>query len=163
MYLVVGKLRRPHGVQGEIIMEVFTDFPERLRKRQTLYVGEEHRPVQIDTIRGHQQGLIISLVGYPDREAVGTLRNQMLYRKAAEAPQLPEGEYYYHQLIGMRVVDERGKEVGVLSEILETGANDVYLVKNAAGEEVLLPAIEDVILEVDVPGKSIRVRLPEWE
>jgi len=82
--------------------------------------------------------------------------------KAADLPRLPEGQYYHHQLLGLSVVDETGQVLGELAEILETGANDVYLVKTPLGKELLLPAIEDVILGVPLERKEMSVRPPDW-
>ncbi len=162
VYLVVGKLRRPHGVKGEMLMEVITSFPERLRARKTVYVGDEHAPMRLTHVRRQDTALLVCFEGLEDVDAVAHLRNQMVYVKAENLPALPEGEYYHHQLLGLQVVDEGGRPLGFLSEILETGANDVYLVINPEGEELLLPAIEDVILEVNLDRREMRVRPPEW-
>jgi 16S rRNA processing protein RimM len=162
VFLVVGKLRRPHGVNGEIIMDVETDFPERLRRGKTVYVGEEHLPLKIQTIRPQNQARLLSFAEYTDCDQVGVLRNCLVYVKAADLPKLPEGEFYYHELIGLRVVDEQDQELGVLTEILETGANDVYVVTSPDGTELLFPAIEEVFLGVDLVKGEIRVRPQEW-
>jgi 16S rRNA processing protein RimM len=162
VFLAVGRLRRPHGIAGEMIMDVLTDFPERLQPGKTIYVGETHQPMVIAGVRGHDRALIIHLSGLDSPESAGRYRNLLMYVQAAELPKLPEGEYYHHQLLGLKVVDEAGCEVGRLDDILETGANDVYLVKTADGKEILLPAVEDVIIEVKLEQREIHVRLPEW-
>jgi 16S rRNA processing protein RimM len=84
-----------------------------------------------------------------------------VYVKAADLPSLPEGQLYLHELFGFAVVDEAGNSLGELVEILETGANDVYVVRNEAGKEILLPAIPSVILEVDAANRLMRVHLLE--
>jgi 16S rRNA processing protein RimM len=162
VFLVVGKLRRPHGVKGEIIMDVETDFPERLRRGKTIYVGEEHLPLKIQTIRPQNRAMLLSFAEYNDCDQVGMLRNFMVYVKAADLPALPAGEYYYHQLMNLKVVDEQGQALGVLTDILETGANDVYVVTSPEGGELLFPAIEDVLLGVDLEKQEIRVRPQDW-
>jgi 16S rRNA processing protein RimM len=161
-FLIVGKLRRPHGVNGEILMDVLTDFPQRLRRKKTVYVGERHEPLVIETLRQQDRALLVSFEGFGDCDVVGRLRNDMVYVPNLNLPKLPDGEYYYHQLLELRVVDESGQEIGVLKEILETGANDVYLVRSEAGKEILLPVIEGVILNVDLERGEILVRPPEW-
>jgi 16S rRNA processing protein RimM len=161
-FLAVGRLRRPHGITGEILMDVLTDFPERLRPGKTVYVGETHEPLRIAGIRGHNLELIVRFHGMNTSEEVGRLRNALAFVKASEVPTLPEGEYYHHQLLGLTVVDETGNELGKLEQILETGANDVYVVKTTEGKELLLPAVEDVILEVNLERREVRVRPPEW-
>jgi 16S rRNA processing protein RimM len=95
---------------------------------------------------------------------VGHLRNQLVYFEPEQLEDLPKGKHYPHQVLGMHVIDEKGESVGQLVEVLITGANDVYVVKNeGADDEILLPAIESVILKVDSDKKVITVRLPIWE
>lgn len=159
VFLVVGKLHRPHGVEGEIILEVITDFPERLQPEVGVYVGEEHRLLRIRDRRQHARGLLLAFEGYHDPERVGELRNQWVYVRAEDRPPLPEGEYYHHQLLGLRVVDEEGKHLGILTHILDTGANEVYVVRPESGPEILLPAIEPVILDINIEKGEMRVHV----
>jgi 16S rRNA processing protein RimM len=159
-FLAVGRLRRPHGVRGEALVDVLTDFPERLQPDTVVYAGEQHLRLTIRSRRHHNEGLLLAFVGLDTPEAVGQLRNQILYVSGADRPPLPEGEYYHHQLIGLAVQDERGLVLGVLTEILETGANDVYVVTAVGGNEILLPVIPGVVLDVDLPAKTMRVHLP---
>jgi len=163
VFLTVGFLHRPHGVQGEILMEVLTDFPERLRSGKLVYVGEDHRPIRITHKRSQNRGLLLTFAGIDTPEDAGTLRNQRVYIKADTLPELPEGEYYHHQLLGLKVIDEAGLEIGALTEIIETGANDVYVTTSVEGKEILFPALESVILGVDLERNEMRVRLPDWE
>jgi len=157
--LVIGKLRHPHGVRGEILMEVITDFPERLKVGSQVFVGADYRPERIRTIRPHAKGLLISFEAYQSPESVGLLRNQFVFTSSKDLPPLPEGEYYHHQLIGMRVLSDQSQELGYLAEILSTPANDVYLIRHSDGTELLLPAIESVILKVDLNQREILVHL----
>ncbi len=159
VYLAVGLLRRPHGVHGAMLMTVLTDFPERLMPGKRLYAGEQHEVVRLSAVRPHAEGLLVSLRGFDTPEAVGRLRNCYLYVEAAGLPPLPEGEYYHHELVGLEVVAEDGQVLGTLAEVMETGANDVYLVTDPAGHELLLPAIPPVILEVDLDRRRMRVHL----
>ncbi len=163
VFLVVGRLLRPHGVDGEIRMEVLTDFPERLRKGRRVYLGAEHRPVKLAGVRGADHALLIRLEGIADRDQAELLRGKEVAIQTESLPSLPEGEYYHHQLIGLQVVDETGTDLGALDQILETGANDVYLVKTRDGAELLLPAIEEVVLNVDLENRRMTVRPQSWE
>lgn len=160
VFLAVGKLTRPHGVRGEMIMEVMTDFPERLKPGVRLYIGPERRPVLLRSRRPHPRGALVGFEGFDNREQSGELRNQFVLVRADDRPALPEGEYYHHQLIGLQVVDERGIALGELVEIMQTGANDVYVVRLRAGGELLIPAIDSVILAVDLERAEIQVQLP---
>ncbi len=160
VYLAVGLLRRPHGVRGEIMLEIQTDFPERLKPGETFYIGSERMPLAIATRRQHNKGLLLSFEGINDRDEIGRYRNKSLYVNLADWPPLPEGEYYDYQLIGLDVVvEETGEVLGRLMEIIETGANDVYLVKSESGREVLLPAIPDVVLNIDLAQCQMSVYL----
>jgi 16S rRNA processing protein RimM len=143
-------------------MDVLTDFPERLQVGKTLFAGPNYEPVRLAGIRGHDREKIVRIVGYDTPESIGRFRNVILYVKANELPALPEGEFYHHELLGLAVVDESGQNLGRLDQILETGANDIYLVKTAEDTELLLPAIEEVVLEINLEKGEIRVRPPEW-
>jgi len=158
-FLAVGKVRRPHGVNGEVLVEIYTDFPERLQPQKVLYAGKGWLPLTILRRREHHDGLLLAFEGYSTPEQVGRFRNQTLFAAKADAPALPEGEYYQSDLLGMRVNEENGKPLGKLTEILETGANDVYVVTNEAGNELLLPAIAEVILGVDLEKRTMNVHL----
>ena len=161
VYLVIGFLRRPHGVRGEIIMDVHTDFPERLRSGRKLFVGQEHKPVSLASTRPHAKGMLVKFRGVETPEDAGQLRNQWVYVRATDVPSLPEGKLYQHELFGFAVVDENENPLGELVEIIETGANDVYVVRNEAGKEILLPAIPSVILDIDPARRLMRVHVLE--
>ena len=161
LYLSVGFLRRPHGVHGEIIMDLHTDFPERLRKGRKLFLGEEHKAVTLEAMRPHANGVLIKFKAIDTPEAAGQFRNQWVYAAVKDLPPLPKGQHYQHELIGMNVVDESGNPLGVLEEIMETGANDVYLVRDDQGKELLLPNIPSVVLDRDFARRIIKVHLLE--
>ena len=160
-YLVVGFLRRPHGVRGEIVMDLHTDFPERLKTGRKLFVGEKHKRVALQGVRSHGKGVLVKFRGIDTPQDAGQFRNQWVYVKTSDVPKLPEGQIYQHKLFGMTVVDEDDKTLGTLAEIIETGANDVYVVKDESGKELLLPAIPSVILDIDAGRRFIRVHLLE--
>lgn len=160
-FLVVGKLRRPHGVRGEILMAVITDFPERIQPGVTFYLGEEYTPTVVATVRHHNKGLLLRFEGIDTREDVEVLRNRDVFVSVEDRPPLPEGEYYLHELIGMQVVTDKGEVLGELSEMIETGATNVYVIRREGKAELLIPATDEVILEVDVENKTMRVHLLE--
>ena len=159
VYLIVGYLRRAHGVRGEMVMEVQTDFPERLKAKVKIFVGEHYQPMNISSARNHSEGLLIKLDGVDTPEDAARYRNQLVYVMAADRPSLPNGQFYIHELIGFDVVDEDQESIGVLSEIMQTGANDVYVVTRPDSSEVLLPVIPSVVLNIDAERRLIRVHL----
>lgn len=161
VYLVVGFLRRAHGLRGEMIMDLHTDFPERLQNGRKLFVGEERKPMTLSGSRPHAKGMLVKFKGIETPEQAGELRNQWVYVRAADVPDLPEGKIYQHELFGYEVVDDQGNTLGELVEILETGANNVYVVRDPSGKEILLPAIPSVVLEIDAERRVMRVHLLE--
>jgi len=158
-FLAVAKVRRPHGVHGEMVVEIYTDFPERLQPGKMVFVGTGKKQLTITSQRSHNEGLLLGFEGITTPEEAGWYRNQFLSISASDAHELQEGEYYFHDLLGLNVTDESDRSLGTLIEIMETGANDVYVVKGAAGTEILLPAIPDVVLSVDLAAKIMKVRL----
>jgi 16S rRNA processing protein RimM len=159
VYLAIGFLRRPHGIHGEIVMDLHTDFPERIKPGRKIYVGDKYESATFAEVRTHGDSMLVKLKGYETPETAGRFRNQWVYVKAKEVPSLPEGQYYKYELIDLDVVDDQGNTLGRITEILETGANDVYVVKNEAGKEILLPAIPSVILEIHMESRQMKVHL----
>jgi 16S rRNA processing protein RimM len=158
-FLAVGKIHRPHGVHGDVVLELLTDFPERLRPNAKIYLGEKHIPMVLTSARPHGEGLILGIAGINTPEDAGKYRNWIVYVSVKGLPALKKGEYYFHELIGMNVFDETGNRLGELTSIIETGANDVYVVNGDSGTEILLPAIKEVILSVDVERHLMHVHL----
>ena len=160
-FLLVGILHRPHGVRGEMIMSVKTDFPERLKPGTLLYMGISQEPVKIKSLRQHNRGRLIAIEGYESREAVAPLRNFELFVRADDRPPLPEGEYYMHQIIGLNVVSDEGQALGIVADWIETGANGVFIVRDEEGNEILLPDIDEVVLKIDLENQQMTVHLIE--
>lgn len=162
VFLVLGKLRRAHGVNGEIPMEIYTNMLELLAPGSRIYIGETHELYRIDQIRWKQDLLLLKLEGIDDRESISALTNQLAYVKSSEMPVLSEDEYYFHELIGLHVYEPDGYYLGVLEQILQTGANDVYLIRSDEGQEVLIPATEEMILEVQIDQQKMVVAKMLW-
>jgi len=162
-FLVVGKLRRPHGLRGQVLTSIWTDFPERLKPGTRLYAGDAHQPIDIKSIHWHGQDMLISFEGFADREQVGEFRNQIISVKVSDIPALEEGEFYLHELVGLSVIHvEDDAILGTVEKIIETGAtHDVFLVVAENGKELLLPDIESVVLDIDIERKEMRVKLME--
>ncbi len=163
VFLAVGKLRRTHGLEGFLVMELWTDFPQRMQPHRKVYIGVDKVSTEIRAVRVVNDGLLIRFVGDATTEDARAKTNSIVYVRSDEVPELPEGEYYHFQLIGMQVQKSDGAVLGTLTDILETGANDVYVVKPESGAELLLPAIADVILHIDVERKVMVVNPPAWD
>ena len=161
-FLAVGRVVRPHGVRGEMVLEVLTEFPEHLAEAETVYLGEPPVPHPLRQVRALRHGqIVIRLADCPDRNAAEAYRGQLVHIRAEQAAPLPPGRYYHHQILGLAVTTETGETLGQVTEILETGANDVYVVTGPEGQEVLLPALRSVILQIDLEARRMVVHLLE--
>lgn len=158
-YLSVGRVVRPHGVRGAIVVEANKDTIRSVRPSAQVYLGENKTPATVRTIRSHRGRFIIRLVGCQDRDAAEAWRGVEIFIPFGDVEPLAEDEYYYWQMIGLSVQTEAGRRLGRLESIIETGANDVYQVRTETGGELLLPAIESVIKEVDLEEERIIVTL----
>ncbi|MCB2209716.1 ribosome maturation factor RimM [bacterium] len=161
-FLVLGKLRRAHGVRGEIPLELHSQMLELMAPGCQVFVGEGHHALTIEATRWKNELLLLKFEEIDNREDVSQWTNSLLYVRSEQLPELPDGEFYLHQLVGMDVYEPDGTYLGVLTEILETGANDVYLIEDEAGEEVLIPATEEMILEIDLDQEKMVVAKMAW-
>ena len=159
-YVLIGKLQKSHGIHGEISMRVITDFPERIRRGKFVYIGSGHEQHKVIGTRWKHELLLLKLEGFENPETVKALASQDVFAAVKDLPAFPEGKYYHHQLIGMHVW-EGDEDLGVLGAIMETGANEVYIVDQSDGTELLIPAIPEVILKIDLDQKRMDVRLLE--
>lgn len=161
--LNLGKIAGTHGLRGEFRMYLFTNHPEILHGIRTLYLGETQAPQEVRRVHPLPGGkeAIVRLVNVTTPEEAAELRGQQVWVDREALPPLPEGELYHYQLIGLDVVEEDGTLLGRLAEIIETGANDVYVVRGLAGE-ILLPAINAVIRDVDLETGKMTVRQQQY-
>ena len=159
-YLVVGRIIAPWGVRGEVKVTIETDFPERFERLKRVYLGEKATSFVLEGSRLHKGHALLKLGGCDDRDAAEKLRGQLVQIPIEEAMPLGEDEYYIYQVVGLDVWTTEGEHLGRVSEVLFTGANDVYVVQGEKGE-ILIPAVEDVVLEVDPAGGRLTVELME--
>lgn len=164
-YLVLGQVLRPHGVRGELRIRILTDTPEHIARLKVVYLGlgpeDPVKPYPIESMRPHLDYGLLKLHGINTREKADRLRNLYIMVDIENAAPLEEGEFYLFELIGLEVRQEEGDPLGKITEIIETGANDVYVVDSPQYGEVLIPATEHTILETNIAGGYILVRLPE--
>lgn len=161
-FLAVGRVVRPHGVRGELALEVLTEFPAHLAEAEVVYVGEAAVPHTLRRVRAPRNGqIVIQLADCLDRNAAEAYRGQLVQIKTEQAAPLPPGRYYHHQIVGLDVQTDAGEALGQVTEILETGANDVYVVTGVDGQELLLPALRSVILQIDLEARRMTVHLLE--
>jgi 16S rRNA processing protein RimM len=162
-YLAVGRVLRPHGIRGELRVEIFTAYPERLGQHVDLYLASPAHPeavrrYPVEAMRSHRRVLLLKLGGCDDRNAADELRGMLVQVPIEEAVPLEEDEYYYFQIVGVQVETESGESLGRVVDVLETGAHDVYIVRGPRGE-VLLPAVDELVLDLDLESRRMVVRL----
>jgi 16S rRNA processing protein RimM len=159
-YLAIGKIVRAHGLRGEVSVAVLTGFPERFETTAWVYLGNELEATayRVESYRWHKDNVLLTLAGVADRTQAEALRGQFVQVPLGEAIALPEGSYYLYQLIGLQVQTTTGEFLGTITDIIETGANDVYVVQNE-DRELLLPAIPDVIKTIDIANGTMVVQV----
>lgn len=161
----IGKISTPHGVRGEFRVLPLTDFPERFKSLTDAFL-DDGRPVVVESARPHKQFYLLKLKGFDTPEAVTALRNMTLEVDRSAVAQLPPGHYYVFDLVGMHVFTADGEELGEISDVLETGSNDVYVVEPKSVQEkkmpqILIPALKSVVLDINISAKKMVVQLPE--
>ncbi len=161
--LQVGVITATHGIRGEVKVFPTTDDPERFLDLEEviLDLGREKKTLHIQTVKFFKQYVILRFKEYDNINDVEPFRKKGLWVTREHAVPLAEDEYFIADLIGLTVKTEDGTVLGTLEDVLQTGANDVYLVKNEEDRELLLPAIGDCILHVDIEGGVMTVHLLE--
>ncbi|PDO11216.1 MAG: ribosome maturation factor RimM [Candidatus Reconcilbacillus cellulovorans] len=165
-YLNVGKIVNTHGIRGELKVLPTTDFPDIRFARGSELVVEcpltgRRQTVRVERARRHRTTYIVKFEGLDHIGEAERHKGCLLKVSERHRAPLSEGEFYFHDIIGCRVVDESGVDIGVVTEILQPGANDVWVVERPQGKPILLPYIDDVVLGVDVKAKRVTVRLME--
>ncbi|WP_019876432.1 ribosome maturation factor RimM [Sporichthya polymorpha] len=163
MQLVVGRIGRPHGVRGELTVEVRTDSPERrfAPGSSLLTDPESAGPLKVTGARWHSGRLLLTFAGVGDRTEAGRLRNVRLVVEIPddETPEDPE-DFYDHQLVGLGVVDDAGTDLGTVTEVLHLPSQELLAVRTPDGREVLVPFVLEIVPEVDLAAKRVRVTPP---
>ncbi|MBP8001445.1 MAG: 16S rRNA processing protein RimM [Chloroflexi bacterium] len=162
-FLVIGQIARPHGVRGELRADIHTDLPERFTWLKQVYLAKDTDELTpeiygVETVRFHQSQVLIKLATVDDRDEAETLRRYWLLVPAEEAIPLAEGEYYLYQLLGLAVYTDEDVHLGELVEVIETGANHVFVVRGH-DKEILLPDTDEVIQAIDFARGRMTVHL----
>lgn len=161
--LKIGKITKPVGFRGRIKVVSYIESPQILDSLQDVYVTLGDRdPVNygVRYVSFNRKSISLELVGVYDAETARSLSGCEVLVPADRLEKLPEGEYYWHDIIGLTVFTKEGRELGKIDQIFETGSNDVY-VCTGGEREILIPAIEDVIIEIDIDQGSMIVDLLE--
>jgi 16S rRNA processing protein RimM len=157
-WATIGQVVALFGVHGELKVRPLTDIPNRFAELKTVYVGTNHTRYSIQSVRPYKGDMIVlKLSGIDDANAAESLRNHDLSIPLSELATLPPDSYYQHDILGLRVLTLEGQEIGHIVEIIVTGSNDVYSVKQPHGPHVLIPAIKDVIKQIDLIRRTMHI------
>ena len=161
--LRVGVITSPHGIKGEVKVFPTTDDAKRFKelKKVILDTGKEYIPMEIEHVKFFKNMVILKFRGYDNINEIEKYKSRDLLITRDQAVDLDPDEYFITDLIGLAVVSDQGAELGILKDVLETGANDVYVVAMKDGKELMLPAIGDCILNVDLEQGRMEVHVLE--
>lgn len=157
-YLIIGRVLKPWSYLGEMKVEILTDFPDRFASLRQVYLGDDAKPFSVERARLHGKFALVKLQGVDSTQAAAKLRNQLVHVAREDAVPLGKGKHYLYELVGLHVKTTDGKPLGEIAEVLETGANDIYVVRDGPSE-LLIPAIEDVVKEIAVERGEVIVKL----
>ena len=155
--VAVGRVNAAWGLRGHVKVTPLTSNPDRIRTGAVLLVrGEPRAVLDVARPRGYP---CVAFEGCEDAAAAAALRGALIEIEEADLPALPDGEFYVHDLVGLTVVSADGEVLGELAEVVRTGANDVYLVRREGARDALIPAIPDVVLDVDLGAGRMRIEV----
>lgn len=156
-FLEIGKIVGTHGVRGMIRIQPWSDNGDFLTKFKNFYLENGKTKIEMDKITPHGNVVISAIKGVNTIEDAEKLRNQILYIKRSDA-KLPEGRYFVSEIIGSKVIDaETDEQIGTLTDVSQTGANDVWHIKKGE-KEYLVPAIPDVVIDVDINNDVVKIK-----
>ncbi|MEO8476326.1 MAG: ribosome maturation factor RimM [Actinomycetota bacterium] len=155
--VVVGRIAKAHGVRGEVAVEIRSDNPDRFVEGATVFTPDG-RGLTMERVHAHGQRTLVTFAGIRDRTAAEALTGTLLEIPQSWLPALAPGEYWPFELEGCAMTTEAGRSLGTVSEVIPNPANDLWVATDEDGVETLVPALRDVIVEVDVTAKRILVR-----
>ena len=160
-FIVIGRISKPHGVKGEIRIDYFNpENPQCFSHYQMIFLQGDEKSLhsyRLLAVRPHKKFILAQLEGIRSRAEAEQLKGKVVLVDSAELPPLGEDEYYWQDILGMRVVSETGEDMGTVREIVPTGSNDVYVVWKEA-QEFLIPATKDVIMSIDMEVRTMVIR-----
>ena len=159
--IAVARISSAHGVRGEVKLLPLTDFPQRFESTKYLLLADGTK-LMMESARVHKGMVLAKIRGFDTPEVWLDYRQKELYVTEDDLMPLPAGQYYIYQMIGLAVFDEQGTLLGELSDVLQTGSNDVYAVKLTDGKELLVPAIESFVKQIDMNARKMIVVVPEY-
>ncbi len=162
-YFEIGQIVNTFGVKGELKVVPYTDDIERFEELNSIYVVKNKQLIEyeIEQIKYHKNMIILKLKNVNDMNTAEKLKGCYIRIHRKDARELPEGTYFIADIIGSQVITDDGKILGIVDDIYNTGAKDIFVVKDEMGKQILLPHIEEVILNIDVEKQIVTVHLLE--
>ena len=162
-YFEIGQIVNTFGIKGQVKVTPFTDDMERFEELKTIYVEKKKQlqEFEIEQVKYQKNLVILKLKNIEDMNTAEKLKGCYIKIQRKDARKLPEGTYFIADIIGSQVITDDGKTLGKVEDIYNTGSSDIYVVKDELGKQILLPAIKEVILSVDVEKQNVKVHLLE--
>jgi 16S rRNA processing protein RimM len=154
--VAVGEINSPWGIKGHVKVTPLTSNPERLQAKQRVFVGDLSLTITDAKIVGKIP--VIQFSSFTTRNSVESLKGSLIEILEKDLPELPENIFYIHDIVGLTVLTDDDEVVGEVTEVLQTGANDVYVIRPSIGKDVLIPALESVIVAIKIEDKSLIIR-----
>lgn len=160
-FFQIGVISSTHGIKGEVKVFPTTDEVNRFKKLKEVYLdtGKERLILHPESVKFFKQFVILKFKEFNDINEIEQYRNKSLLVDREHAVKLKKDEYFIADLMGLKVMTDEGEQLGILKDVLQTGANDVYIVETSEGKEVLLPAIKECVLKVDVEAGEVLVHI----
>jgi 16S rRNA processing protein RimM len=156
--VLVGEIVGTFGIRGQVKVLPLTDFPERFQRTKTVYVGDEHTPMTVSGAQQHKNVIVLSLDAIDTADAAEKLRGKAVSIPESELTPLPPDQFYLHDVVGLRVEHVNGQPLGVITDVITSGGNDIFVVRDqVTGRESLLPVVKAFIKEIDIPRGLVRV------
>lgn len=157
--ILIGKIVNVVGLKGELKVYCYTDKKEQFEELGRIWLDEEIYPIK--NVRYQGNVVILKLEGISDRNAAEACRNKGVYIEESDLAQLPKGTYYVRDLVGLQVKEEHAGTLGELVDVIQSSAQDLYQIKLESGKKILLPAVKEFVLSIDMKEKTVTVRLPD--
>ena len=157
-HLIIGRILKPFSYRGELKVEILTDFPERFASLRTVYLGDDAKSFSVEYAHGHGKYILLKLAGIDSDQQAGELREQFVYVSVEDAVELPQGKVFLYQVVGLRAVTTTGQMLGTVTDVLDTKANDVYVISDGA-REILIPAVPDIVREINLERGEMIIQL----
>jgi 16S rRNA processing protein RimM len=158
VWVLVGEIVGAFGIRGQVKVLPLTDFPERFEHTKTIYLGNEHTPMTVTDAQQHKNVIVLSLAEIASVDEAEKLRGRVISIPDSELTPLPPDQFYLHDVVGLRVEHVNGQPLGVITDIITSGGNDVFVVRDqVTGREALLPVVKAFVKDIDIPAGLVRV------